>query len=167
MGVNQRAQIVMSDEEIDAFITGSRTTTCISVGPTGHPHAVAMWYGIVDGAVCFETKAKSQKVANLRRDPRITCLMEAGDVYEDLRGVSLEGTGEIVEDPDFLWRVGVSVYERYMGPYTDEMKAAVEFMLNKRVAVRVHVDRIRSWDHRKLGMGSTGGPGGSTWPVTV
>ena len=51
MGVNQRSQIVMSDEEIDAFITGSRTMTCISLGPTGHPHAVAMWYGIVDGDI--------------------------------------------------------------------------------------------------------------------
>jgi hypothetical protein len=35
-------------------------------------------------------------------------------------------------------------------------------MLNKRVAIRVNGKRIRSWDHRKLGMGSTGGPGGST-----
>ena len=58
----------------------------------------------------------------------------------------------IVDDPDALWAVGVNVWERYNGPYTEEIKPFVEFMLNKRVAVRVDVERVRSWDHRKLGM---------------
>ena len=66
--------------------------------------------------------------------------------------MSLEGTAEIVDDPDRLWDVGVSVWERYNGPYSEEMKPLVEFMLHKRVAVRVEVSRMRSWDHRKLGM---------------
>ena len=57
--------------------------------------------------------------------------------------------------------VGVSVWERYNGPYTEEMAPFVEVMLNKRVAVRVDVDRIRTWDHRKLGMAPTE-LGGST-----
>lgn len=162
MGVNQRAQIVMSDAEVEEFIRTSRTMTVATMGPTGQPHLVAMWYGIVDGAICIETKAKSQKVANLRRDPRATCLIEAGDVYEQLRGVSLEGTGEVVDDADYLWQVGVSVFERYMGPYTDASADAVRFMLNKRVAIRFDISRVRSWDHRKLGMGSTGPPGGTT-----
>jgi hypothetical protein len=46
------------------------------------------------------------------------------------------------------------------------MKSIVETMLNKRVAVRVKADRMRSWDHRKLGMASTGPPGGSTMTAT-
>jgi hypothetical protein len=69
-----------------------------------------------------------------------------------LRGVSIEGTAVISEDPDELFAVGVSVWERYNGPYTEEMKPMVEFMIQKRVAVRVDVDRVRTWDHRKLGM---------------
>jgi hypothetical protein len=66
--------------------------------------------------------------------------------------VSLEGHGEIIEEPDTLWRVGVNVWERYTGPYTEEARPLVEMMLTKRVAVRVDVTRTRSWDHRKLGM---------------
>jgi hypothetical protein len=38
-------------------------------------------------------------------------------------------------------------------------------MLNKRVAVRVRAERVRTWDHRKLGLGSTGAPAGSTVSV--
>ena len=83
---------------------------------------------------------------------RVTVLIEDGETYDTLRGVSCEGRAEIVEDPESLWQVGVNVWERYNGPYTEEMKPLVEFMLHKRVAVRIDVERTRSWDHRKLGM---------------
>ncbi len=163
MGTNQRAQIKMTDAERAAFIEQQRTATVATMGPAGFPHLVAMWYAVIDGQIWLETKSKSQKVLNLRRDGRITCLIEDGLTYDTLRGVSLEGRGVIIEDPDALWQVGVSVFERYTGPYTDEMRPLVEVMLHKRVAVRIDVERVRSWDHRKLGMDPL--PlGGSTAP---
>ena len=152
MGTNERSKIVMSDDEVTTFIDRSRTCTMATNGPSGHPHLVAMWYAVVDGQIWFETKAKSQKVANLQRDDRITVSIEDGWTYPTLRGVALEGRAVVVDDADALWKVGVSVWERYTGPYTDEMKPFVEVMLNKRVAVRVDVERIRTWDHTKLGM---------------
>jgi PPOX class probable F420-dependent enzyme len=152
MGSNQRGQIVMSDAEITDFVTNSRIGTLATVGPDGQPHLVAMWYGVVDGEIWVETKAKSQKAVNLRRDPRVTFLIEDGDTYDTLRGVSFEGTAEIVDDPEAIFRVGVSVWERYTGPYTEEARPAVDMMMNKRVAVRIVPHRTRSWDHRKLGM---------------
>ena len=93
-----------------------------TIGPTGAPHVVAMWYGVLDGQIWFETKAKSQKAQNLRRDDRMTVLIEDGLTYDTLRGVSLEGRGVIVDDPDVLWQVGLSVWERYTGPYTEEQR---------------------------------------------
>jgi PPOX class probable F420-dependent enzyme len=153
MGQNQRSSITMSEAEIADFLVQNRTGTVATIGPTGIPHMVAMWYAVIDGQVWFETKAKSQKVTNLRRDDRITFLADDGLTYGSLRGVSLEGRGVIVDDPDALWKVGVNVFERYMGPYSDEVKPMVEFMIQKRSAVRIDVERTRSWDHRKLGMG--------------
>ncbi|MFI6363880.1 pyridoxamine 5'-phosphate oxidase family protein [Nocardia sp. NPDC050630] len=152
MGVNQRAQIVMSDAEISEFLQRSRIATLATIGPSGAPHLTAMWYGLIDGEIWFETKAKSQKAVNLRRDPRVTCMVEAGQTYDQLRGVSIEGHAEIIDDPEKLFAVGVSVWERYTGPYSEEVRPLVEQMLNKRIAVRVIPDRLRSWDHRKLGL---------------
>ena len=152
MGINQRAQITMSNDEIATFVEQSRTLTMATIGPKGFPHLIAMWYAVIDGVIWFETKAKSQKVLNLRRDSRITCSIEAGDTYDQLRGVALEGRATISEDPAEVWAVGVNVFERYTAPYTDAMKPFVEAMLNKRVAIRVDVEHVRSWDHRKLGM---------------
>jgi PPOX class probable F420-dependent enzyme len=153
MGVNQRSQIVMSAEEVARFLQEQRVATLATIGPGGHPHLAAMWFGLIDGSVWFETKAKSQKAVNLRRDDRVTVMVEAGHTYDTLRGVALEGRAAIVDDPQALFAVGVSVWERYTGPYNEEARPLVEAMLRKRVAVRVDVERVRSWDHRKLGLG--------------
>ncbi|MGV0837129.1 pyridoxamine 5'-phosphate oxidase family protein [Mycolicibacterium thermoresistibile] len=153
MGKNERAKIVMTDDEIAEYIERSRTATLATVLPDGRPHLVAMWYAVVDGDIWFETKAKSQKAVNLRRNPTLTVMIEDGLTYNTLRGVSIDGTAEIVDDdPDTLLRIGISVWERYTGPYTDEMRPYVEQMMNKRIAVRVKAGRMRSWDHRKLGL---------------
>ena len=163
MGKNQRSQIEMAAEEVDRFLHQSRTCTMATVGPGGTPHLVAMWYAWLDGQVWLESKAKAQKIVNLRRDDRLVVMVEAGNTYETLRGVSLEGRGIIVEDPDEIWRVGVDVWERYTGPYSEEVRPFVEAMLHKRVAVRLEVERTRTWDHRKLGMRPTEA-GGTTGP---
>lgn len=152
MGRNERAKIVMADEEIAEFVQRSRTATMATVLPNGRPHLVAMWYAVVDGEIWFETKAKSQKAVNLRRDPTVTVLIEDGHTYDTLRGVSIDGTAEIVDDPETILRVGISVWERYTGPYSEEMRPYVDQMMNNRIAVRVVPGRIRSWDHRKLGL---------------
>lgn len=141
----------MSDDEIEMFIAQQRVANLATQGKSAI-HLTAMWYGVIDGAIWFETKAKSQKIVNLRRDPHATILIEAGDTYDTLRGVSIEGTVEIFDDPETCFQTGRSVWERYNGPYTDELRPAVEAMMNKRVAARMVPSRIRSWDHRKLGL---------------
>jgi PPOX class probable F420-dependent enzyme len=152
MGVNRRAQIKMSDAEIDEFLHGRHSMSMATIGPDGRIQLVAMWYGFIDGDIGFETKAKSQKVMNLRRDNRLTVMVEDGEKYEELRGVELSGWGEVIEDPDELFKLGVSVFERYMGmALSDETRPFIETMLHKRVLVRLHTEKVVSWDHSKLG----------------
>jgi PPOX class probable F420-dependent enzyme len=161
MGTNQRAMIVMTPAEVAEFLARSRTATVASIGPDGMPHLVAMWYGIIGDAVYIETKAKSQKAVNLRRDPRMAFMVEAGTSYDSLRGVSLEGTAVIIEESDGeeYWAAARSVYERYTGPYTEEARPVLDFMMNKRVVVKLVPERVRSWDHRKLGLDPIGTAG--------
>jgi PPOX class probable F420-dependent enzyme len=147
----------MSDAEITEFLDGRRTMNIATIGKDGRPHLVAMWYGFLEGAPAFETYAKSQKVLNLRRDPRITCLVEEGDEYDKLRGVEIIGTGEIVEDEDRLLEAAKSVVDRYHGLPPEHLEAAARALMHKRVGVKVHIERIVSWDHSKLGGERPGG----------
>jgi PPOX class probable F420-dependent enzyme len=154
-GVKQRDVIKMTPDEVDAFLHERRPMSMCSINHDGSIHAVAMWYGFLEGCIAVETKAKSQKVQNLRRDPRLTCLFEDGEYYEELRGVELVGRAEIVDDPQRMFTLGVDVFERYYQPYTEDLRPFVETMLNKRVVVKLHVERTVTWDHRKLGLPPT------------
>jgi PPOX class probable F420-dependent enzyme len=149
---NQRSQVVMSHDEQVEFLHQQRSSTLGTFGPQGQIHLVGMWYAVLDGAIWFETKKKAQKTLNLRRDPRCTFLVEAGHTYDQLRGVSIEGRGTVIEDEDVVWDVCVNIFERYNGAYSEETKPFVEFMAHNRAAVRLEADRVRSWDHRKLGL---------------
>lgn len=152
MGTNQRADVVMTDTEVWRFLERSRTATLATTGPGGLPHLAAMWYGVVGRRLCFTTKVKSQKAVNLRRDPSIAVLVEAGDSYDALRGVSIEGAARLLDDPadPEYWAAAVSVFERYHEAFTDATRERVEATMRKRVVIWVEPVRIRSWDHRRL-----------------
>jgi PPOX class probable F420-dependent enzyme len=147
---SQRERIRMTDDEVAEFLATERTLQVASIGPDGTPHLVAMWFAVIDGRIAFWTFSKAQKTLNLRRDPRITCLLEAGDAYGELRGVSISGEAELHDDYDTVFAVGAAVHARYQGSMTHGSRAGVEAQASKRVAVFVNPLKTASWDHRKL-----------------
>jgi hypothetical protein len=114
-----------------------------------------MWYGVdEDGSVIMTTFAKSQKVRNLERDPRVSLLVEDGEVYEQLRGVVLYGKVDLERDTERVLDVLARVTARQgaaEGADPGAMRDALRGQARKRVAMHVRPDRIVSWDHRKLG----------------
>jgi PPOX class probable F420-dependent enzyme len=146
----RRDAIKMSDDEMRAFLEAGRDLQVASINQDGTPHLVTMWYGMLDGEIAFWTYAKSQKVVNLRRDPRLSVLVATGEVYDQLKGVSIVGRAEIVDDADEVLRYGEAVYERYWGPLNDTVREGVRAMGSKRVVIRVKPEKVLSWDHSKL-----------------
>jgi len=150
--MSRRDQIRMSPNEVAALLDEVRTLQVATINPDGTPHLVAMWFAVEDGNPTFWTYSKSQKIANLRRDPRLTVLVETGDSYDQLRGVSMVGRAALLEDRADVLALGERIYERYWGPITDDaIREGVRTMGAKRVGVVVRADEIVSWDHRKLG----------------
>jgi PPOX class probable F420-dependent enzyme len=142
----------MTDAEVAAYLDEQRVLNVATNGPTGHPHVVAMWFAMIDGRPAFWTFGKSQKVVNLRRDPRITGLVESGEAYSELRGVELVGTAGIVEDYDEIVTIGRTVAVKYQGSVATlpEGVAFIEAQARKRVGVVIDVEHVVSWDHTKL-----------------
>jgi PPOX class probable F420-dependent enzyme len=147
---HRRSAVAMSPDEVDDFLHGRHTMALATMGPTGRPHLVAMWYGFVGGSPGFLTFRGSQKAANLRRNPEVTCLVEDGDSYDELRGVQLLGRAEVLDDDDCRLELAYDVTSRYQGPLDDAGRAAVQASIPKRLALRIAVDDVVSWDHRKV-----------------
>ena len=150
--MSRRDQIRMNDEEIRAFLEEQRILQVATIDHDGWPHLVAMWYVLLNDQVVFWTYAKSQKALNLRRDARLTCLVESGERYEELRGVQIKGRAVINDDRETVQRIGENIYKRYTGgPLNDTIRQMVAAQAPKRVLVFVEPVEVVSWDHRKLG----------------
>jgi len=149
---SKRTKIAMTPEEIEAYLFEQKVLNVATIGPSGHPHVVAMWYEVIDGNITFWTFGKSQKILNLRRDPKMTGLIESGDTYDELRGVELVGSGRIVEAFDDILAIGKAVGLKYNGTaaISDAALPFLEAQAHKRLGVVFEVERIVSWDHTKL-----------------
>jgi hypothetical protein len=158
--MSRRDQITMSDAEVRAFLGEERTVICATHGPRGWPHLMPLWYvlrptGDDDAPQVWAwTFAKSQKVRNLERDARATLQVEAGDTYEQLRGVMFECDVVVHRDVADITAFGLELFERY-GGVNDDVRAMIDAQAPKRVAMQFVMlwgaRRPATWDHRKLG----------------
>ncbi|HMO53886.1 MAG TPA: pyridoxamine 5'-phosphate oxidase family protein [Tepidiformaceae bacterium] len=149
---SRRASIALTDTEQQQFLEDGWTLQVASIGPKGFPHLVAMWYVMIDGKIHFTTFGKSQKIVNLRRDPKISVMLESGKGYAELKGMVIEGNAELIEDTPFTAKVMGLVGQKYNGiPAPTETPEAALKVASKRVVVRIDPIDIYSWDHTKLG----------------
>jgi hypothetical protein len=170
--VSRRDQIKMSDEEVAVFLALERTVTCATAGVRGWPHLMPLWYVLRESPagelgspirspaprLWAWTYAASQKVRNLERDARATLQVEAGEQYQQLRGVMLECEVQIHRDAQAVAALGNEIFRRYAAPrgqepvreLPGEVAAMVDKQAVKRVALEFVERRRASWDHRKL-----------------
>ena len=148
----RRDAIRMSDEQIWQLIRQSKNLQVATINKDGSVQLTTLWFAVVDGAIVFETFTKSQKIVNLKRDPRISVLVEDGTTYDTLRGVSITGRAELIDEPARVERFAEAILTKNNPEVPEEMRAgAAQMMARKRTVVIVRPERIASWDHSKLG----------------
>jgi PPOX class probable F420-dependent enzyme len=153
--MSRRDQIRMDDAELAAFLDEQRTVIAATNGPDGWPHLMPLWFTVRSGELWSWTYAKSQKVRNLERDPRVTLQVEAGEQYQELRGVMIRARAVIHRDVDTVAAFGSELFARYLpgdGPAAPEVLEMVRAQAPKRVAIQfTATEPPVSWDHGKLG----------------
>ncbi len=136
------------------MLAGCRKVQLATINPDGMPHLVTMYYTLIDGKIAFWTYRTSQKAVNLARDPRISCLVESGDQYFDLKGVQIQGVVQTIEDPVAVRDIGRRITEvmgtGIAGDATDALRDYVANAARKRFGYLVEPRRLISWDHSKL-----------------
>lgn len=148
--MKQRDRVAMTAAEIAEFLAASRKLQLATINQDGTPHLVAMYYVMLDGRIAFWTYRASQKAVNLARDPRLTCLVESGENYFDLRGVQVAGLARLVGDLEGVLEIGRGVAGGMAGIPGDAAGDYVAHAARKRVGYIVEPARIVSWDHSKL-----------------
>jgi PPOX class probable F420-dependent enzyme len=148
--VKQREAVSMDSDEIGALLAYARKAQIATINPDGTPHLVTMFFASAGGRIAFWTYRASQKARNLARDPRLTCLVEDGEEYFELRGVQIGGTVTVIEDLPGVTGIGRMIAGRMPDMPADALDAYVTHAARKRTAYLIDPIRIASWDHRKL-----------------
>ena len=135
----------LTDGEMDAFLRDQRTVRVATADEAGEPHVVPLWFVWLDGAMFLNSTLGNVTVENMLRAERATVVVDDGEEYERLRGVTMHGrVRQANDDPrrpeaERLWS------EKYMGggevPYS---------RWKSRTWLRLDPDRIASWDFRKI-----------------
>lgn len=150
--MNRRNAIAFTAEEEAKYIREAKTAILCTNDPKGYPHAVAMWFDVdPDGSVLMTTYGKSQKVRNIRRDPKVTLLVESGTTYDQLKGLMIRGRAEVIEDVDRCAELLRRIHVKMGGESLPGLIDVLRERARKRVLVRVAPERQSSWDHTKLG----------------
>ena len=149
--MKKRDAIQLTDAERRTFLRAALIIILVTIGRDGYPHAVPMWFVIDDdGTVYMTTYGPSQKVLNVRRNPRVALLVESGVRYEELEGVLLRGDAEVVEDEALCVEILTKIHTKHAGGLASGVEDVMKTQARKRVVLKIAPKRIASWDHRKL-----------------
>lgn len=143
-------KIAMTPDEVDSFLTAERTCRVATIGLSG-PHATPLWFVWHGRALWLYSLTGSRRWADLKRDPRIGVVVDAGVEYAELRGVEIIGTASVVGETP---RSGEDVPE-LVGP---ELLFARKYAGSDQLShdgrhgwLRITPSKITSWDFCKLG----------------
>jgi PPOX class probable F420-dependent enzyme len=147
--MSPRPDIQLTPDEQAAFLHDHHKCALATLGPDGFPHVVAMNFFVKDGAYYMTSYGKAQKVLNIRRNPKVALMIEAGDAYAELRGMMIRGHCELIEDAEAVRATFAARAEAggTRAPATSGAAASAP----KRVVLKVIPHKVTSWDHRKLG----------------
>ena len=153
--MSRRNQIEFSEEEISEYLIKSRTMILVSNGKDGYPHPMPMWYAIDDKKCIYMTTfRKSQKVKNLRKDPKAALLIESGDAYQELKSLIIYTNVELIEEveavKDILEQIALQRGDMQENANQDIREGMLK-TAEKRIGIKFKPKRIVSWDHSKLG----------------
>ncbi len=138
-----------TDEALDFLSAGTRTAKVAWVASDGRPHVAPIWFVVEDGDILFATSAEAGKSRAMRRDPRISLVV---DVEEPPYAfVKVDGTVEFTEDLHEVRRVATFVGGRYMGADQAEAFGARngvpgECVVRLRPTSIAGFDGISDWD---------------------
>jgi hypothetical protein len=139
----------MWDDGLRALLDECDLVDCATNGPNGWPHCVPIAYVTEGNSIWSWTLRRSQKVRNLRRDPRATLALRAGETVADYRGAMLRTRVAIHDEPTVVERAAFAVVGRKEGGMTTALEEIIRAEIPRRLALEFTIESHVRWDHRE------------------
>jgi len=86
----------MSADELDAFLAVEHTCRLASRSVDGTLHNTPLWFVWHERRLWITSIVKSRRWSDLRASPGVSVVVDAGDSYDELRGVELIGEVQVI-----------------------------------------------------------------------
>ncbi|MEZ4501319.1 MAG: pyridoxamine 5'-phosphate oxidase family protein [Dehalococcoidia bacterium] len=134
----------MTRDEVNAWLdNGPRWIRLATNGRDGYPHVVPLGYFRIDDDIYLNMRG--QRLANVKRDPKVCLVLDAGEGMGDLKGAVIQGDATVIEDQAQVLELQREGLRRRGVP---EDKLPTENR-GRRPLVRVTPRKIASWDNSK------------------
>ena len=132
----------LDDPGIQGFLASKEVVVLSTLQSDGAPLAMPMWF-LPDGdSLVMISVAGLRKVDNLRRDPRVCVVAEAGTRGAEIRNVTVTGRAEVLPDGPERRELAGRFLQRYH-PDLERLWGA-RAMPADRVMFRIRPGRVRS-----------------------
>jgi len=133
----------LADARVQAFLAGKEVVVLATVGSDGAPRATPMWFVHAPDALFMISVDDTQKVRDLRRDPRGAVVAEATTPAGAISGVTVRGRVEFL--PESAERRLLAA--RFLTKYHPRLERlwGGRAMPPDRVLFRIVPERLRSW----------------------
>lgn len=88
----------LTPAELDDLMATTWNMRVATIGPGTRINVTPLWFGWAGGKVYFY--CRGQKIANLRRTPSCTVVVDRNERFPELVGAMLQGTARILETVD-------------------------------------------------------------------
>jgi len=138
----------LSRQAMKIFLGEQRVCRLATVDRRGQPHVVPVWHILLDGDLYIETSPSSKKGLNLKTNPKMALVVDAGDTFDTYKGVMIQGRVEFVKDKKMLVRFRDAMAQRYFG--TSE-HPGYKYLVSGSdpLLMKVIPKKIITWDYRQ------------------
>lgn len=92
------AELALTPEQLDEIMTTSWNMRIATIGPGTRINLTPLWFGWGGGKIY--TYCRGQKIANLRRNPVATILVDRNERFPELQGAMFQGRAQVLEDAE-------------------------------------------------------------------
>lgn len=91
-------ELALTPEQLDELMLSTWNMRIATIGPGERINLTPLWFGWAGGKIY--TYCRGQKIANLRRNPVATVLVDRNERFPELQGAMFQGTATVLENAD-------------------------------------------------------------------
>ena len=139
---NTMQERLFSDAQVQKALDKPVTAVLATINPNGSPLATPMWYVHDERGIGMVSVDGLQKVRNLRRDPRVSMVVETG-AHTGVQCIIVQGTVEFLDAPRDRAALGAAFVDKY--GESVEQRWNGRTVPPDRVLFRIHPQRVKLW----------------------